>query len=443
LGSRSYGEDGMGYRIAVIGTGIIGASCAVELTRDGHAVTLIDPGEAGGSQAASHGNAGWISPASIVPISQPGLWKKIPHYLLDPSGPVTIRWRHLPMLLPWLVRFIAAGARRGAVERAAVALNGLLHDAPERHIALAAAIGAQKLVHSSELVYAYPDRAAFAADAASWRLRRSCALDWTEVEAEDLRHEELGLDKRYAFAAVVGNGAYCSDPAAYTAALARYAVRSGARDLRATATGFERLGKRLVAVLTDRGPVHCDKAVVCAGIGSTGLARAVGDKVPLVSERGYHVQLESACGRPGKPIMPSDNRFGITPMDSGIRAAGQVELASKSAPPDWRRADILSSQLASACPSCREVDPLRIKRWMGHRPSTPDGIPVIGHASGCADVYHAFGHGHVGLASAPITAKLIADLIGDRTAEMSIEPYSARRFRWRSKILTRQLLTFY
>jgi D-amino-acid dehydrogenase len=125
-------------RAAVIGAGILGAAAAWELFKDGYDVTLIEPGEPGGPQAASFGNGAWLSPASVVPMAMPGLWRKVPGYLLDRGGPLTIHWSMLPRLTPWLLRFLVAGAIVAKVERTARALLSLLHDAPDRHAALAA-----------------------------------------------------------------------------------------------------------------------------------------------------------------------------------------------------------------------------------------------------------------------------------------------------------------
>jgi D-amino-acid dehydrogenase len=418
----------MSLRVVVIGAGIVGAATAWELVKGGHAVTIVESGEPGGPQAASYGNGAWLSPASVVPMSMPGLWRKVPGFLLDRDGPLTIRWTMLPRLMPWLARFILAGATIGKVEATARALSSLLHDAPERHAALAAEIGQPGLIRRTGLLYAYPNREAFLAEALAWRLRRDNGVGWVELGARELREREPALATRYGFGALVEAGAHCTDPGAYVAALAAHAVGHGAELRRAAATGFEIENGRLRSVLTSDGPIACDRAVICAGIRSKSLARAAGDAVPLESERGYHAVIEDSGVVLETPVMPSDGKMANTSTRAGLRVSGQVELASVDAPPDWRRADILLRHAISTYPALDGTKDVQFQRWIGHRPSTPDGRPVIAPASACQDIVHAFGHGHVGLAAGPVTGRLAADLAGGRTPGIDIRPFAATRF---------------
>jgi D-amino-acid dehydrogenase len=415
--------------VVVIGAGIVGAACAIELLRDGHTVTLLDPGQPGGTQAASYGNAAWLSPASVVPVSMPGLWKKIPKYLFDKNSPLTIRWSALPSLLPWLIRFIWAGASVARVEATARALSALLHDAPARHRTLAQEAGVAELIVNSGLLYAYPDRAAFEAEALAWRLRRDNGVSWKELEAQAIRELVPELDRKYQFAILVQQGAHCADPGAYVAALVRHALELGASLQRTRASGFDLKNGRLRAVLTDNGELACDRAVIAAGIHSRSLARSAGDKIIMESERGYHVVIENPPLKLAVPVMPADAKTGNTSTLSGLRIAGQVELTRMQTAPDWRRAETLLRHAAATYPALASVIKTAvIQRWMGHRPSTTDGRPVLGPASGCQDVIHAFGHGHIGLASGPVSGRLVADFISGHTPVIDPAPYSAKRF---------------
>jgi D-amino-acid dehydrogenase len=416
--------------VAVIGAGAVGAATALHLAREGHRVTIIEPGEPGGEQAASYGNACWISPESVVPMVTPGVWKKVPGWLADPLGPLTIRWGHLPALVPWLVRFLRAGSSVAKVERTSKALRALLHDAVERHEAMAAAAGVTGLIARTGHLYAYRDRAAFEAEPLGWRLRHEAGVRWIALSAEELHQREPALSRDYTFAVLLEDAAHIVDPGAYVAGLVAAAESHGALRRRARATGFDIKGGRLQAVMTTEGRVSADRAVIAVGAHAKVLAAAAGDAVPIESERGYHIVISAPEASVRTPVMVADAKAPLTPTAAGLRVAGQVELASIEAEPEWRRAEILLALARRMLPGLpADLPPERVTRWMGHRPSVADGLPVIGPAGGSADVIHAFGHGHVGLASSAKTAVLVADLVAGRPPVIDPAPYAAARFR--------------
>lgn len=420
----------MSSHVVVIGAGIVGAATALELLKDGHTVSIIEPEQPGGRQAASYGNSGWLSPASIIPMSMPGLWKKVPGLIADPAGPLVIRWRHIFRLAPWLMRFVAAGATVPKVERTARILSSLLHDAPSRHEALAQETGRSDLIVRKGLIYAYPNKALFEAEALAWRLRRDNGVVFRELSSDELHQLEPGLSKAYSFAVLVEQGAHCTDPGGYVASIVTTALQRGAKRIKAKAIGFDMSAGHLRGVKTDAGTIACDRAVIAAGIHSKTLAASAGDKVSLESERGYHVVIPHDIATGAMPVMPGDGKMGNNPTLAGLRIAGQVELASTSTTPDKARADILLRHAKRAYPAlAKPFNESRIDWWMGHRPSTPDGLPVIGPASATSDIIYAFGHGHVGLATGPASGQIVADLIANRPTSQHIEAFAASRFK--------------
>jgi D-amino-acid dehydrogenase len=419
----------------VIGAGIVGACTALELLKAGHRVTILEPGPPGGEQAASYGNGCWLSPMSVIPPATPGLWKKVPGFIADPLGPLAIRWSYLPRVLPWLARYLASGWTEARVLRTARALRALLQGAPALHATLAGEAGAGALIERRGLMYIYPSRADFEAEAMAWRIRRQVGIDWIELSADELRQREPALDRRYGFAALVEEGGHCRDPGAYVAALVALAESQGARRITARATGFRIEAGRLRAIRIEAGhtqgdEIVADRAVIAAGAHSRVLAAAAGDSVPLETERGYHAMIEGAEVGPRTPVMPSDGKMSITWTNRGLRCAGQVEIAGLEAAPNWRRAEILRDHLLRSFPGLpRDLPAERVRFWMGHRPSMPDGLPCLGPASATADIVHAFGHGHVGLVAAPRSARLAAQFLTGVAPEIDTKPYDARRFR--------------
>ncbi len=420
----------MTLHVVVIGAGIVGAASAVELLRDGHRVTILEPGPPGGEQAASYGNGTILTTASIVPMSLPGTWRKVPKYLSDPLGPLAIRWSYLPKLAPWLWRFVRAGSTREKVRNTAKALRALLIDSPQRHRRLAEEAGVGDLILRQGVLHVFPSRADFEAEAFAWDLRRENGIRWLELSADELRQQEPALDRRYTFGVIIEDMGQCLDPGAYVAALVAHAEALGAERRQGSATGFAITGGRLNSVRVEgEGDIACDRAVISAGARSRALAAAAGDRVSLESERGYHVVIADPGITLRYPTMPSDGKMANVMTKHGLRLAGQVELAGLEAAPNWKRAEILRDFALRTWPGLpRDLPADRVKLWMGHRPSTPDGLPCIGPASGSADIVHAYGHGHIGLAAGAMTGRLVADVVSGLPPTVDLAPYSPRRF---------------
>lgn len=419
----------MTRHVAIIGAGIVGACSAVEALRHGFRVTIIDPAEPGGEQSASYGNGCWLSPMSVIPPAVPGLWKKVPKFLADPLGPLAIRWSYFPRVAPWLVRYLRAGWTWDSVEDAARALRPLVVDAPALHQRLAEEAGVGHLIERRGLIYIYPSRADFEAEAMAWEIRHRVGVRWLELDADELRQREPELDRRYTFGVMVEEGGHCTDPGAYTAALVAHAVGQGAEHRRAAATGFAIEGGRLRAVRTDQGEIAADAAVIAAGAHARPLAAAAGDTVPLETERGYHAELAEPEVSPRHGLMPSDGKMSVMRTRNGLRCAGQVEIAGLDAAPNWKRAEILRDHLLRCFPALpRDLPAERVKVWMGHRPSMPDGKPCLGYARSSADIVHAFGHGHTGLVAAARTGRVVTDLLAGQAPEIPIAPFDPRRF---------------
>ncbi len=414
--------------LVVIGAGIMGACSALEGLSRGWQVTILDPGPPGGEQSASYGNGCWLNPLSVIPPALPGLWKKVPKFLADPLGPLAIRWSYFPKVAPWLARYLAAGWTEARVLRTAQALRALLEDAPARHLALAREAGVEHLIERKGLMYVWADRAGFEAEALAWRVRQQVGCTWRELDEDALRQQEPALDRRYRFAIHTDEGASCTDPGAYVAALVALAEARGAQRIQAAATGFCIELGRLKAVLTSQSEVAADLALIAAGARSKPLAAAAGDNLPLESERGYHAEIIAPEVETRTPLMPFDGKMSVIRTANGLRVAGQVEIAGIDAAPNWKRAEILRDHLIRTVPGLpADLPPERVRVWLGHRPSMPDGKPCLGLSHASADVVHGFGHGHVGLVGGPASAALAVALLAGESPAHAAE-FSPRRF---------------
>lgn len=405
--------------IAIIGAGVIGMTVALHLVAEGHEVVLVDPGPPG--MGASHGNAGTIAPYAVMPVGTPGVLRALPSLLLDPASPLAIRRAGLLSLAPWLARF-AAQCLPAAARRNGVALSHLLASAAGGWEDLALHLGAVGLLQRRGALYLYETAAAFAAAGAEMAGRRGLGVEVDLIGRAALAALEPALPAAAGGGAFFPGALFVSDPGRMMARLAAH-VAEKAAILQARAHTITRQFDGMIV----EGPdlrVHARRVVIAAGAQSRALARSAGDRVPLDTERGYHVEWDMPRPLLSRPVCPTARGFYLCPMEGRLRAAGTVELGGLNAPPSPHRVAALVRGAQAIFPDLGPPE----RSWMGCRPSMPDSLPVIGPGRAAPEVIHAYGHGHLGLTLAPITGRIVADLVAERAPEIDITPFLPTRF---------------
>ena len=413
-------------RVAVIGAGIVGVAAASYLQRFGHHVILVDPNAPG--QGASFGNAGCLNPSSLVPIAGPDTFRRVPGYLRDPLGPLAIRWSYLPRLAPWLIRYGLAGTR-ARIEQQAKALKSLTWPAFDALMPLVRDAGAEALIKRTGILIVYRSDKSWDSDARAWDIRRRHGVEWQELNADELRQFDPSLARDLTRAKFVPNNGHTVDPGGLVTALADAVLKNGGEHIRAEARGFSLGGKRLKALQTNTGEITVDAAIVSAGAHSKPLAASLGDNVPLETERGYHLMIRNPEVMPRVPTTDSEFSVVATPMQHGLRMAGTVELAGLNAAPNWQRSRMMLGRAQHLLPGLsKDISEDRLSMWMGHRPSLPDSLPIIGPSTGSPDVFYAFGHQHIGMTTSPYTGKVIAEIVSGRPSPIDLSPFRPSRF---------------
>ncbi len=408
--------------VAIIGAGIVGVSTAIWLQRDGHKVILID--KAGPAEGTSYGNGGVLASCACVPVTGPGLVKKAPKMALDPNQPLFLRWSYLARLAPWLWKYLSH-ANEADTRRISAAVAGIVGDSLVDHQALSQGTGAQGFVQPSDYLFLYNDRAHFEGDALVWDIRKTQGFVWEEAEGS----APAAYDPIYApsfdmLVKLAGHGRI-TDPGAYVKALAKYVETSGGQFVKAMVEDVVLEGGAVTGLRAGGEVIACDACVVATGIWSGPLAEKLGVRVPLESERGYHLELWNPSQMPKAPAMVASGKFVATPMEGRLRLAGVVEFGGLGAPPSKAPFDLLRRNVKAAFPGLTWE---REEEWMGHRPAPADSIPVIGEVPGAKGAFMGFGHHHIGLTGGPKTGRLLAQMIAGRTPNIDVGVYSPARY---------------
>lgn len=408
--------------IVVVGAGIIGVCCALYLLRGGHRVILLDRGAPG--EATSFGNGSIITEEAVVPVQTPGVARRVPGMLLDPLGPLSIRWGYLPRLAPWLLQFVQASSPKH-VEAISIALKALLTGAQSAYQPLVEMAGIQDMIQRSGWLSVYETEKGFQAYQPMLELQHRRGVRFDVLPAEELRQLEPSLAPIFDRGVFYPDVSHTVNNFRFVQELAAAFVGAGGEIRRESVIGFDRAEATVKAVLTETGRIDCSATVIAAGAWSKNLTKMLGWRPPLETERGYHLTLPEPGVSPRLPVYSTERGFVCTPLENGLRIAGTVELGGLKAQPNWKRAEVLYDNANRWFPGLERSGETR---WMGFRPSMPDSLPVIGPTPGCRNVLLAFGHGHCGLSLAGRTGEIIAELVAGRDPGIDMAPYRVDRF---------------
>lgn len=414
--------------LIVIGAGVIGSACAFRLAQAGREVLLLDAGEVG--MGASFGNAGHIATEQVFPLASAEVIRNSWRYLLNSNSPLRLRLAYLLPILPWLVRFVWA-ARTPSFARGVAALLALQQSARADLAQLLQDVGVGHLLHLNGHLEVWESAAGCASALSQARRLRPHGIESLPLSASALAESVPGLTRQVQGAVHYPDSAHVDDPHAVCTGLAQALLRHGGRIDRGHAESLEAGANGVRVRLQGGRTLRARHVLVCAGAWSKPLVASLGYRIPLDTERGYHITLphpaQGAAALPKltRPIASAERKVIVTPMSMGLRMTGTVEFGGLHLPPDSHRYEMLKRHLQALLPG---TDTTQAGAWMGFRPSLPDHLPVLGVAPRHANVFLAFGHQHLGLTLAGVTARVMTEVVLGRRSPIELAPYSAARF---------------
>ena len=406
----------------VIGAGIVGISCALELQRRGKSVLLVDEQPPG--SMTSSGIAGGIGIAEVMPIASPGVIWQVPGWLLDRYGPLSIQWAHLPAMLPWLWRFQRQSSHRN-MQRNAEALSSLLSTCMDDTRKLLQQTKLPGFITENGALTVYPSKASFDRNRLEWQVKSAFGVE--AIQLDKLAIHDLEPNLRNVHSGwFTPQWCNLTNPLRLTTRLADSFLSNGGSILRERVTGFEPHQGRIDSILTSAGNRYPGgQIIVAAGIWSKTLCRQLGERVLIEAERGYNTTLPEPGLEIGREIIFGEEKFVASTIDSKLRIGGTAEFAPIDAPETTNKSDRLLTIAGRYLPGLNVEGR---ENWMGQRPSTPDSLPVICNSSRVKNVLYAFGHGHLGFTMAATTAKLIGQIGSNETPGINMRPFHIDRF---------------
>jgi D-amino-acid dehydrogenase len=411
------------HEAIVIGAGVVGLSTALYLRRAGVAAVVIDPLPPAGG--ASFGNAGLLSPDTAVPIALPGMLRKVPGWLTDPLGPLSVRPSYFPRAVPWLLRWIRSG-RLQRVMAISDAMRALHRDTLGCWQELLGAPLYRELIRPIGQVHVWEGEGDSANAQVEQQVRDRHGIRTETLTADDLRQMFPGIARDVTRGLLTPGNGFTVSPQRSVRTLGELFQQEGGELINERAMKLIPREGGGWMVMTNIANRSADHVIVATGAWSRQLLDPLGISVPLETERGYHAMLFDPEVMPALPISNKTRAFGVTPMEDGLRVAGTVEIAGLDAPPNEERAKALVQHARRMFPALTGA---QVRYWMGFRPSTPDSLPVLGPAPGRPGLHFAFGHGHFGMTGGPPSGRLVARLITGQTAGIDAAPYAVQRFR--------------
>jgi D-amino-acid dehydrogenase len=414
-------EKGLDADVVIIGGGIVGLSSALELQSRGRSVVVVDPGDP--LKRASYGNAGVLSRGSILPIAGPGIWKNLVRYARGIDPAVRLRYASVPALIGWYRRFLARSNEAG-VRNAAAALNPLVAAAQARHLALGEIAGTLPLIRKDGWLRLYRSDASLARAALERALLAEHGVQAELLSGDAIHDMESSLARMFAHGLFFPQTGSVITPGEVVARFEAAFRARGGHLLAGAAQGISQVEGGVTVQVAGR-TIRAEHAVLSAGAWSGKLARRLGYAMPLASERGHHAHFRLRDGAVlGRAVNDTGAGFVVAPMGDTVRVLSGVELCDPDVPPDFRQLELAVENARRLLPLGEQVG----ENWFGNRPSTPDSVPVIGLAPRHDRIVFAFGHGHIGLSTGPVTGEIVARLICREAQTLPIAPFDPRRF---------------
>jgi len=407
--------------VAVIGAGIQGVCIGLNLIKKGFKVTIVDRDEPG-KNSASYGNAGHFSPYASLSMNRPDILADVPAMLLSTTGPLALRWNYVPRMIPWFLKFIKNCTKKKMMHTAKY-MHQILDLALPAYDELFQEIDISGLVESRGIIYFWTDQ-----DLKSRELeinvRKELGVEQKLLKPHEIHDLEPHIKQIYHGGVLYPSARHARNPGKILLKLFELFLKKDGKFIKENVETINFSPDNQPLIKTNLNSYVFDKAVVACGAFSKKLTDQVDEKIPLDTERGYHVHFKGYDHLLSRPVIFLNRGFGITPMEQGLRVVGTVEFGGLDNPLSKKRVLNLVNNAKSLFP---ELDK-NYDEWLGFRPTLPDFLPVMGPSKNHKNLFYSFGHHHLGWTLGAISGKILAGIIAEEKTNLDLSSYSPLRF---------------
>ena len=406
--------------IGIVGSGIQGVCSGLFLIQKGYRVTIFDKNQPG-SLAASYGNAGHFSPYASIPLNRPDVLFDVPAMLLSSTGPLALKWNYVPKMIPWFFKFLKNCSSKNMMHTAKY-MHQLLDIAIPAYDELFENIDISGLVENKGIMYIWNDKNLKSREL-EINIRNEIGAEQQLLNKKEIHDLEPNIKKVYHAGVFYKKARHARNPGKIWLKLFNLFLEKGGQFKKNNVENIDSLNEN-PNIKTSENNFIFDKVVITCGAFSKKLTDQMDEKIPLETERGYHIHFKGFDHLISRPVVFSNRGFGMTPMEMGLRVVGTVEFGGLENPITKNRI----KNLVSNAKYLLDGLPDHEDEWLGFRPTLPDYLPVIGPSKNYKNVFYSFGHHHLGWTLGAISGKIISKMISKENSNLDLKPYSSIRF---------------
>ncbi len=415
------GDEKLKSSVGVIGAGIQGVCISLNLIKKGFKVTIIDRDDPG-KGTASYGNAGHFSPYASLSMNRPDILIDVPAMLLSTTGPLALKWNYVPKMIPWFLKFIKNCTKKKMMHTAKY-MHQILDLALPAYDELFQEVDVAGLVESKGIIYFWTDKDLKSREM-EIKIRKELGIEQKLLTPHEIHDLEPHINKIYHGGVLYPSAKHARNPKKILLKLFELFLKRGGKFIKENVETINFSADDRPLIKTNFNSYSFDKAVISCGAFSKKLTDQVNEKIPLDTERGYHVHFKGYDHLLSRPVIFLNRGFGITPMEQGLRVVGTVEFGGLDNPISKKRIQNLVNNAKYLFPELKEHE----DEWLGFRPTLPDFLPVIGPSKNHKNLFYSFGHHHLGWTLGAISGKIISKMISGEKTNLDLEPYNSSRF---------------